>query len=234
MSDQVATEERQLRADAVRNREKILAAAAQVFARRGLHASLDEIAAEAGVGVGTLYRRFPDKEALVSALFQSAIAEITSLATAALDVGNSWEGLVWFMEQVLQRQSVNQGLRDVVVGSPLGRELMATAKCEMSPKVHQLIARAQRDGYLRGDVVEEDFVIIESMISSFNCMSGARPPELWRRYLRIILDGLAKQRSEPSALPVEAPSVLVGELLTPRHLSEPRRQSTPSTVESGS
>ena len=206
MDSETTTEARPLRADAMRNREKILAAAAVLFAERGLDVSLDDVAHEAGVGVGTLYRRFADKEALVEALFENAVEEIVNLAVRANAAQNSWDGLVWFLEQVLQRQCTNRGLRDVVVGSSYGQVRIAEAKRRIVPTISALVERAQRDGFLRDDVVDADFPILESMISSLGAMTGAASPELWRRYLTIILDGLATKRSGPSRLGAGPPS----------------------------
>lgn len=214
MIDVVRSESRPLRADAARNREKILAAAAVVFARRGLDVPFDDIAREAGVGVGTLYRRFPDKEALVEALFESGVEEIVGLALRASEAENSWDGLVWFLEGMLERQCANRGLRDVVVGSPYAQVRMAEAKRRIAPAVSSLVARAQLDGHLRTDVVDADFPILESMISSLGSSSGSTAPELWRRYLAIILDGLAVSRTTTSPLLEGPPSEdVVGEVL---------------------
>ncbi|MFZ1063205.1 MAG: helix-turn-helix domain-containing protein [Acidimicrobiales bacterium] len=195
-----ATKCRPLRADAVRNREKILAAAAIVFAKRGLDATLDEVAAQAGVGVGTVYRRFPDKDTLIYALFQNAVDEIATLALSAYEVENSWEGLVWFLREALERQCANRGLRDIVVGTPYARERMESVKCRIAPAIELLIERAQRDGYLRDDVVGADFAILEMMISSLSCMTDQIAADLWRRYLTIILDGLVVKRDGPTKL----------------------------------
>src|SRR5919205_689932 len=89
--------ERPLRSDAERNRRRILEAAAEVFAERGLDASLDDIAAAAGVGVGTVYRRFPDKDVLIDALFEEKINHACRLAREALEHEDPWEGFVFFM-----------------------------------------------------------------------------------------------------------------------------------------
>src|SRR5215217_2448988 len=88
---------RPLRADAERNRSRILADAAEAFAERGLDVSLDDIAAHAGVGVGTVYRRLPDKDALIDALFEAKIDAAVALADAALQVEEPWEGLGTFI-----------------------------------------------------------------------------------------------------------------------------------------
>jgi AcrR family transcriptional regulator len=192
--------ERPLRADAERNRRKILGAAARVFAEHGLDATLDEVAASAGVGVGTVYRRFPDKDALVAALFEDAIDEIANLAGAARARENSWDALVWFLEEALQRQCANRGLRDVLVGSPLAEHQLENAKCRIAPAIELLVTRAQSDGHLRRDVVTADFPILEMMISFLGNMTSAVSPDLWRRYLTILLDGLVVARSGPSEL----------------------------------
>src|ERR1043166_6338645 len=90
----VTSDSRPLRVDAARNRERILAAASEVFADRGLDVSLDDIARHAGVGVGTVYRRFPTKEALIEALFDSHLAQLEALAENAVSYADSWDGLV--------------------------------------------------------------------------------------------------------------------------------------------
>ena len=217
MTSQIEHPERPLRADAERNRAKILTAAAQVFAEQGLDATLDEVAAAAGVGVGTVYRRFPDKDALIAALFDNAVDEIASLAHAAAKRPNSWEALVWFLEEALQRQCSNRGLRDVVVGSTYAEDHMAHAKQRITPSIELLVARAQRDGYLRTDVVAADFPIIEMMISFLGNLTASVAPELWRRYLTIILDGLVVARSAPSALQDFPVDHLVYETLHAEH-----------------
>jgi AcrR family transcriptional regulator len=195
-----AKECRPLRADAVRNREKILTAAGVVFARRGLDGTLDEVASEAGVGVGTVYRRFPDKESLILALFESAVDEIATLALSAYEAENSWDGLVWLLEQTLSRQCVNRGLRDVLWDTSLAHDRMAIVKKRIAPAIAQLMQRAQRDGYLRDDLLDADFPILELMISSVGYMTNDGASELWRRYLTILLDGLVVKRDRPTPL----------------------------------
>jgi AcrR family transcriptional regulator len=228
MTTEITTEGRPLRADAARNRERILEAAAVVFAEQGLDATLDEVAAKAGVGVGTVYRRFPDKDSLVGALFENAVDEIATLALRAADFENSWDGLVWFMEEALQRQCENRGLRDVVVGAPYALERMAAAKCRIGPAISALVVRAQGDGYLRSDVVDADFPIMEMMVSSLGCLTNQCAPDLWRRYLTIIMDGLMVRRERPSPLHQIPNDEVVGEALRsvqrhPRHHPPPAR-----------
>ena len=111
---------RPLRRDAERNRQRILDAARVVFAERGLSGSLDDIARQAGVGVGTVYRRFPDKELLIDALFEERIEEIADVARAAADHPDPWEGLVDFLTRTQELQSRDRGLKELVLGGSRG------------------------------------------------------------------------------------------------------------------
>ncbi len=209
MTVKTGTVLRPLRADAVRNREKILAAATTVFAARGLDVTFDDIAAAANVGVATVYRRFPDKDSLVVALFENAVGEIATLAQSASGAANSWDGFVWFLEEALERLCVNTGLRDVILGVGRAEERMAAAKIRIVPAMMVLIDRAQRDGYLRPDLVGVDMSVIEMMISSLGGGTTQSAPNLWRRYLQIILDGLVVHRAQPSVLPPCPPEAAV-------------------------
>ncbi|MGO8873607.1 MAG: TetR/AcrR family transcriptional regulator [Acidimicrobiales bacterium] len=197
-------EERPLRADAARNRERILEAAAEVFAQRGLDATLDDVAHQACVGVGTVYRRFPNKEALVEALFEQAIDGIVGLALDAATFADSWEGLLWFIESATQLQAEDLGLRDVLLHGSYGHDRVARARGRIEPAVAKLVERAQLDGHLRPDVVPADFPMIEMMVGAVAEYTDGLAPELWRRYLTIVLDGLST-RGRLSVLP-EAPS----------------------------
>ncbi|NNN08793.1 MAG: TetR/AcrR family transcriptional regulator [Acidimicrobiaceae bacterium] len=217
MSIETEHHDRPLRADAERNRTKILDAAAKVFAEQGLDATLDEVAAAAGVGVATVYRRFPDKDALIGALFDNAVDEIANLASVAPSRGNSWDALVWFLEEALQRQCANRGLREVVVGSTYALDRIEAVKCRIAPAIDLLVERAQSDGYLRTDVVGADFPIMEMMISFLGNMTATVAPDLWRRYLTIILDGLMVSRGAPSALYVVPVDTMLGEALRSAH-----------------
>lgn len=213
---------RPLRADALKNRAKILDAAARVFALRGLEATLDDIADAAGVGVATVYRRFADKQSLVTALFENAIDEITTLALRAATFEDSWAGFVWFMDEVLSRQCENRGLRDVIVGTPDAQDQIASAKRRIGPALSALIERAQRDGRLRRDISDTDIVVLEMMISSLGGQVSASATDLWRRQLGIVLDGLMVSRAAPTALVVgPVDDVIAISLAASRGVSRP-------------
>ena len=104
---------RALRSDAERNRQRVLAAARELFAARGLEASLNDVAHHANVGVGTVYRRFATKEELVEAIFEDGIDQIAALAESALQQDDSWTGFVWFVEQLCELTATDRGLREM-------------------------------------------------------------------------------------------------------------------------
>src|SRR3954463_11012360 len=124
----IAPAEKPLRKDAERNRIRILEAAGDLFAQRGLGITLDEIARHAGVGVGTVYRRFPDKELLIDALFEQRIEELVVLAETARDDPDPFEGLVRFFETFLALQAADRGLKDIVLGTGRGQRRVAQAR----------------------------------------------------------------------------------------------------------
>ena len=188
--------DRPLRADAARNRERILVAASQVFAERGLDATLDDVADRAGLGVGTVYRRFTDKAELVEALFERQINGVVTLAESAAAMEDSWSGLVWFLERMGEKEAENLGLRDVLLHGVFGQDRLSKARENIVPLVTHLVERAQRDGHLRPDFLPTDVPMIELMVNSVAAYTNAVAPDLWRRYLSILLDGLTVRRSD--------------------------------------
>ncbi|HEY2575968.1 MAG TPA: TetR/AcrR family transcriptional regulator [Streptosporangiaceae bacterium] len=195
---------RPLRKDAERNRQRILRAAAEVFTTRGLQTSLDDVARHAGVGVGTVYRRFPDKNALVDALFEERLQQIVGLAEQAWGEPDSWVALATFLEKAGELLAADRGLREILMFATYGRDRIATAKGQMQPAVTKLVARAQQDGKLRADVEPTDFPFVEFMLTAAAEYGDRIQPGIWRRYLTIILDGLRPRRDTVTPLPVPA------------------------------
>jgi AcrR family transcriptional regulator len=200
----MATAERPLRADAERNRQLILEAARALFAERGLAVSLDDIAARAGVGVGTVYRRFPDKEDLIDALFEDRIGELSKIAADALEGDDAWLGLATFLESGLALQAADRGLHEVLLGSVHGRDRLKHARAQMKPLVDALVARAHASGKLRPDVEPTDMGLIHLMLGAVVDYTRDIEPEAWRRFLTIVLDGLRADRRKPTPLPTGA------------------------------
>lgn len=202
MAVEPKTEERPLRADAERNRRRILDAAAELIADRGLAVSMDEIADRAGVGVGTVYRRFPEREDLVDALFEAKFLELYGLAEEANELEDAWEGIKFFIEKGAEVHAYDRGLRELVLGSATGKERIREVRGKMSEPVGRLVARAQEQGKLRPDLVVLDIPVLEMMIASVFDHTGAVNPRHWKRMLEIVLDGLLATRPEPTELTV--------------------------------
>ena len=194
-----------LRADAERNRQRLLAAAKELFATRGLHVTLDDIARQAGVGTGTAYRRFPNKDALIEALMADRIAEIGAIAEEQLHEPDPWRALAGFFEQALALQAADRGLKDVLWSSGHGREQVVHARRAIAGPVTKLVRRAVEAGVVRPDMATSDVPLINFMLNSIIDFARDIEPELYRRYLAIVLDGLRVKEAGP--LPVDALSV---------------------------
>ena len=195
---------RPLRKDAERNRVRILAAAAEVFTERGLHATLDDVAERAGVGVGTVYRRFPDKEALVEALFSERLDAVVGFAEQALAEPDPWAGLVSFLEQAAGLIAGDRGLRQILMFATYGHDRVNQARARMLPVVSAMVERAQRAGAVRADLRPTDIPFIEFMLGWAAEYAGGVRPEIWRRYLALMLDALRPERAGISELPEPA------------------------------
>lgn len=199
-----AAAERPLRRDAERNRRRILAAAKELFAERGLETTLDDIARHAELGIGTVYRRFPSREHLVEALFEEKIDQMVTCAEDVASRSDSWEALVDFLIFTIEALATDRGLYEIMVGSTYGRDRIATSRERLVPVVGQLVARAQADGHLRADIEITDIALIQMMIGAVAEYSRHTDPRLWRRYLTILLDGLRPRRDQPTPLPQPA------------------------------
>jgi AcrR family transcriptional regulator len=195
---------RPLRRDAERNRQRILKAASEVFTERGLDVSLDEVARHAGVGVGTVYRRFRTKEDLVEALFVDRIESVAVLAEEATRVSDPWSGLAFFMEQAAGKLAGDLGLRQMMMFAVYGGDKIWYARQRNQPLVTKLVERAQAAGQLRSDLRPTDIPFILFVLSEAAQFARQTSPEIWRRYLTIVLDGLRPEREGVTPLPVPA------------------------------
>lgn len=191
--------DRALRRDAAENLTRILDVAPLVFAEQGWGASMDEIARRAGVGVGTIYRRFPRKEDLLDAVMADRMRLVQEWAQAASEEPDAWTGLVGFIERMIEMPAGVLAFRSVIQlrWSPDdAREFFES----FAPLVAGLIERGQRAGQLRADLELSDLPMLIVGLDGVRMASEAIAPDLWRRFLGIHLDGL---RAEPAtALPV--------------------------------
>jgi AcrR family transcriptional regulator len=169
-----------------------------------LSVTLDEIAHRAGVGVGTVYRRFPDKEQLIEALFEERMRAFAALAEECLQAPDAWDGLVRFLENATEQHACDRGFKEVALSGGHGKERVARARQLMFPLVSRLVARAQDEGSLRADIEPTDMPLLQLMLGSLSECTRNAHPEVWRRFLGIITDGLRTSRAQPNALPCNA------------------------------
>jgi AcrR family transcriptional regulator len=220
---------RLLRADAERNRQRILAAAAELFTERGLEPSLDDVARHAGVGVGTVYRRFPDKASLADALFDERIDALVALAEQAQAEPDAWAALVSFMERSAEILVSNRGLRQILMFAAEGHDRGICARDRMRPAIESLIERAQADGQVRADLRPTDVPMIEFMVAAAAEYAWQVRPAVWRRYLALILDAL--RPASASGRPLLEPELSPDEMAEVMH-SNPlsRRRASPKAT----
>jgi AcrR family transcriptional regulator len=193
--------ERPLRRDAQRNRESIVAAALAAFAASGVDVSVEEIARRAGVGMGTLYRRFPTKEDLVDAVLEETFDEFVAIAEAAVAKADAWQGFCEFLERSLALHTQNRALKDLVATQEHGRARAAAMRRRLRPLLAQLVQRAQEQGMLRPDFEPQDVALVFWSAGGVIERGGAAAAELWRRYLGLLLDGLRVSAATPLPQP---------------------------------
>ncbi|GGP11698.1 TetR/AcrR family transcriptional regulator [Nonomuraea glycinis] len=184
-----------MRKDAVQNRERLLQAARQLFADGGLDVPLEEIARTAGVSIGTLYNRFPTRDALVEAVFADRVATVADLAERALAMDDAWDGFVAFLTGVCELQAADLGYNDLAartapVDGDRGYGLML-----------KILDRAQRSGELRPDVTLADMAFVLWGVAATIRATHEVVPGAWRRHLALTLDGLRTATAHPLPAP---------------------------------
>jgi AcrR family transcriptional regulator len=201
----MATAEQPKRKDAARNRQRILDAAKELFAERGLGVTLHDIAARAGVGVGTIYRHFPEKKPLIDAVFEEHLAELTALFEQALADSDPWQSIVWVHEQFLEHQARNRGLKELLLGiTPEAPDRARQLRAQLHPLAEQLIERGKAAGVVRPDCATQDFGLLQTMVGAVIDAAENVDPALWRRYFVIALHGLRPEGAPLDPLPVPA------------------------------
>ncbi|HET6849840.1 MAG TPA: helix-turn-helix domain-containing protein [Gaiellales bacterium] len=194
------TPSRPLRSDASRNRERIVASARRLFAARGADVSVDEIRRDAGVGMGTLYRHFSNKDELLDAVLEDAYGEWAQALRQALAEPDAWVGFCEYLERALALHVANRALKGVAAGEG-ARPRAEAMRARMRPLLRALIDRAKAQGSLRDDFALEDMPLVFWSCDRVIDAAGDVAPEIWRRHLGILLDGLRAEAATP--LPVE-------------------------------
>jgi AcrR family transcriptional regulator len=196
------------RRDARLNRERLLLAAREVFATQGITVTLDDIARHAGVGVGTAYRNFANKGELIDALLVGKFDEMVALAEDGLRDPDPWAGLRGFLEAFLARQQADRGLKQVLHEVAHSREPVQAARRRLAPAVGALVERAKAAGVVRDDVAASDISFINFMLGTVIELSRDVQPELYRRYLDLLLDSLRPSAPAPAVGPLSAEQLL--------------------------
>lgn len=203
-----------LRKDAALNRERLLTAGRELFARHGLGMTLNDVAHHAGVGVGTAYRRFANKAELLDAIMERQNEEVEQILRAALDEPDPWEGLVLYLEQSLALQARDRGMAQIFAGRRGRPAKYDESRDRLAPLVNRVADRAREAGALRADATGTDLIFLQIAFSAVAEVAQDGPDldgrddawQLYRRYLWIAIDGLRAHPGDPSTLPVPAPT----------------------------
>jgi AcrR family transcriptional regulator len=178
------------RADARRNREAVLEAARELFKEGGNDCPIEGIAKKAGVGVGTVYRHFPNKDALVDALIDARFEHLAGKAEEALEKDDPWEAFVELMRYSAAYQAEDRGLSELMSQRP-ARGHESAVKSGLSATTEKLIRKAQRAGQMRKDIVIEDVpTILCGLGGVIGATEGTMPALNWERFLTLLLDGM--------------------------------------------
>ncbi len=192
----IDTDQRTLRADAKRNRERIMASARELFAREGPQAQMDDIAAHAGVGIGTVYRHFPTKEALLTAMVRDRFAVFAEIARAAEQIDEPFAALATMMRESLEAVEDDMGFQLAMMGAnELDWDGVEIEKAALTEVVGRVIERAVAAGVAREDLSAEDYPMIMCGITSTMYYKPGSAD--WRRHLELVLQGVRTPIAEP-------------------------------------
>jgi AcrR family transcriptional regulator len=194
--------ETRLRADAASNRARILDAARTVFGRDGVSAPLTTVAREAGVGIATLYRRFPERDALVAEAFGEAIARYRAVAADAAAVDDPWESFVALVCGVGEIEADNRGFTHVIQSATPPLRPTDSEHAEGYARVVHVVERGQGAGVLRPDLSPEDLPVISFAIAGILEATRDDAPDAWRRHVALVLDGCRASATSPLPPPV--------------------------------
>ena len=205
------------RRDAQERRDKLIAAAQREFAAHGVDASLEKIARDAGVAIGTLYRHFPTRLDLLMAAFKPRVQEFLDGATKALEMDDPWEGFVYYLDNLFRVQAGDRGFNDF-----LSRRFTDSAETErihdqMCRQIEDVLTRAQEAGEARPDITQADIVNLIWSNGRIIDATSTAAPNAWRRYLYLTLDAYRAERAHPIPEPPMTDKQLYDAMV---HLSE--------------
>jgi AcrR family transcriptional regulator len=197
MEDDMKQALKPMRADACRNRERVLEAADKIFTSNGLKAQMEDVADMAGVGIGTVYRNFPTKEILIEAVVTRIFESLLEKAQGALEEPDAGTAFREFVTGMAEVQARHRGFREEMaarIGMPV---TAAKLKRSLHQTVTKLVARAQEAGAIRKDVGPADIAMLVSGLAHAVDVAGDFEPTLHQRYINIIFDGLRPLEASP-------------------------------------
>jgi AcrR family transcriptional regulator len=182
-----------MRADAQRNRARLLTAARELFATHGLDVPMADIARHAGVSNGTLYNRFPAREDLVEAVFTDRLQALVRLAGESLAAADPWDGFASYLTGACELQAADRGFNQIAAHGLPGTAAVRELRRAGLAAVTEVMARAQRAGALRDDVTVDDLAFMIRGVSG----TVQTAPHAWRRHLALMLDGFRAAGAHP-------------------------------------
>lgn len=186
---------KRLRADAERNRQRLIDAATELFRERGLEVGVGEIAERAGVGRGTLFRNFPSKDALVVAVVVERIHESIERGRARVDDEDPSTAVFELIDEAIERQAADRVLFEALAGDWIAHPEIRSAHDEMLAVLEQILVRAQAAGGIRTDVSAVDLMLAIKGVCEVQRLFPGLPRDIGRRQLELIKAGLTPHES---------------------------------------
>lgn len=177
------------RADARRNRERVIAAAEEVFAEQGIEAGVPEVAERAGVGKGTVYRNFETKDDLVAAVLTERVRTWRQRLTEESESGDAWSALTAFLSRAAVRRASDRSA-DLGMGPPSTDPGLERERALLIRQIDGLMNKARDQGKLRKDATGADIRVLFGGMCRVLSEDGVKDPEVWRRYAGLVVDAL--------------------------------------------
>ncbi|MDQ0895949.1 TetR/AcrR family transcriptional regulator [Agromyces ramosus] len=185
------------RRDAQERHDRLIAAAQREFAARGVDASLERIARDADVAIGTLYRHFPTRLDLLLAALEPRLREFADGSEKALEIDDPWEGFVSYLENLFRVQAGDRGFNDFLSRRFPGSADTERIHDEMCRQIDDVLTRAQKVGAARPDITLADIVNLIWSNGRMIDATSTTAPNAWRRHLYLMLDAYRAQRAHP-------------------------------------
>ena len=178
-----------MRSDAASNRQRVLVAGARVFSENGVEATLNDVARSAGVGVATVYRNFPNRDALLDGLFQIKLDQLIELADRAAGIDDASTAFDAYLRSVMEAHAMDRGVVPVLMRATQSAQFAEELAVQLGPRVQPLIEAAQVAGSLRDGFTIQDLCLLSAMVGSVADLTRDTQPTLWERYAQMLIDG---------------------------------------------